>query len=43
MFSYRKFACLAGLVLLLNGILALATVSVVLVLGFFWGAEKRMS
>ena len=43
MFSYRKFACLAGLVLLMNANLALATESVVLGMGCFWGAEKRMS
>ena len=40
MFSYRKFACLAGLVLLMNANLALATESVVLGMGCFWGVER---
>ena len=39
----RFFTCLAGGVLLMNVNLAVATESIVLGMGCFWGAEKRMS
>ena len=43
MFSLHNFSFLTGLMLPMSASLMTATESVVLGMGCFWGAEKRMS